>query len=110
MALLSLRRRQSGKAQINGMLMLLYVCVWKPFAINTGEVVLALAGPQQNILRCESCFTRHFRVSASKADAYAVSPGSQGPRGADAGALYLPKPATEGRAVSSQGQAPVDPQ
>lgn len=40
----------------------------------------------------------------------AVSQGSEGPRGASAGALYLPKPASGGREVPGQGQAPVDPQ
>ena len=49
-------------------------------------------------------------LNKSKTDADAVSPGSEGPRGADAGALYLPRPATGGRAVSSPGQASADPQ
>lgn len=37
-------------------------------------------------------------------------PGSQGAKGAAAGALCPPKPAEEGGADSSQSQAPVDPQ
>lgn len=54
--------------------------------------------------------TRYCRAGKPKPGAAAVSPGSERPRGADPGTLCLPEPATDERAVSSQGQAPVDAQ